>query len=85
MLLFGFQVEDAAKPGGQESVKNQEVSSESFTGDYLLETNTAKNFSLCIEFLPVQCNLSFAFFSLFWSPTWLLISYLSGDDKPGKV
>lgn len=38
MLLFGFQVEDAAKPGGQESVKNQEVSSESFTGDYWRQT-----------------------------------------------
>lgn len=85
MLLFGFQVEDAAKPGGQGSVEHQEVSSELFIGDYLLDTDMAKNFSLCIEFLPVQCNPSFAFFSLFWSPTWLLISCLSGDDTPGKV
>lgn len=33
MVLFGFQVEDSDKPGGQGGVEHQEVSSESFIGE----------------------------------------------------
>ena len=33
MFLFGFQVEDSVKPGGQGGVEHQEVSSESFIGE----------------------------------------------------